>query len=72
MGSAEPEEWWSMDKVDTFYRECCLGCEEEPDPAISAAFKVVFFHSRLSTHILSRPSTHRQQIREPWICLEYS
>jgi protein phosphatase 1 regulatory subunit 37 len=36
----EPEEWWSMDKVDAFYRECCLGCEEEPIPAISAAFKV--------------------------------
>ncbi|KAI8970894.1 RNI-like protein [Trametes punicea] len=32
-------DWWSMDKVETFYRECCTGREEVPDPAISAAFK---------------------------------
>ncbi|KAF9531479.1 hypothetical protein CPB83DRAFT_904584 [Crepidotus variabilis] len=38
-GGHDAEEWWSMDKVDTFYRECCAGCEEEPDPVISAAFK---------------------------------
>ncbi|KAI9063604.1 RNI-like protein [Trametes sanguinea] len=36
--SAE-EDWWSMDKVEVFYRECCTGREEVPDPAISAAFK---------------------------------
>ncbi|KAF9261653.1 RNI-like protein [Marasmius fiardii PR-910] len=34
----ENEEWWSMDKVDSFYRECCDECDEPPDPAISAAF----------------------------------
>ena len=34
------DDWWSMDKVEGFYRECCLGREEVPDPAISAAFKV--------------------------------
>ncbi len=34
------DEWWSMEKVDAFYRECCAGCDEEPDPAVSAAFKV--------------------------------
>ncbi|CDO75859.1 hypothetical protein BN946_scf184833.g10 [Trametes cinnabarina] len=33
------DDWWSMDKVDAFYRECCTGREEAPDPAISAAFK---------------------------------
>ncbi|KAJ8463748.1 hypothetical protein ONZ51_g10047 [Trametes cubensis] len=32
-------DWWSMDKVEAFYRECCTGREETPDPAISAAFK---------------------------------
>jgi protein phosphatase 1 regulatory subunit 37 len=37
---AEPEGWWNMDKVLSFYRECCAGCDEEPDPAIAAAFKV--------------------------------
>ncbi|KAL1716168.1 hypothetical protein EV715DRAFT_255322 [Schizophyllum commune] len=33
------EEWWSMDKVESFYRECCEGCDEKPDPAITNAFK---------------------------------
>ncbi|KAI0371987.1 RNI-like protein [Pilatotrama ljubarskyi] len=37
-GNAE-DDWWSMDKVEAFYRECCTGREEAPDPAISAAFK---------------------------------
>ena len=34
------DEWWSMDKVESFYRECCAGCDEQPDPAIKAALKV--------------------------------
>lgn len=37
---AENDEWWSMDKVDSFYKECCAGCDEQPDPSVSAAFKV--------------------------------
>lgn len=36
----DSEEWWSLDKVVSFYRECCAWREEEPDPAISNAFKV--------------------------------
>lgn len=39
-GSPETEEWWSPDKVDSFYRECCVGREEEPHAGISAALKV--------------------------------
>ncbi|KAF8066528.1 hypothetical protein FPV67DRAFT_1767437 [Lyophyllum atratum] len=35
----ETEDWWSLDKVESFYRECCAGCDEEPDPAITVAFK---------------------------------
>ena len=35
------EEWWSMDKVESFYRECCAGCDELPDLAIKAALKVL-------------------------------
>ncbi|KAF5339788.1 hypothetical protein D9611_009036 [Ephemerocybe angulata] len=35
----EQEEWWPMEKVESFYRECCAGCDEDPDPAISAALK---------------------------------
>lgn len=37
---AEQDEWWSMDKVEAFYRECCEGREEVPFPGISTAFKV--------------------------------
>ena len=33
--------FWSMEKVESFYRECCVGCDEHPDTAISAAFKVI-------------------------------
>ncbi|KAK0443366.1 uncharacterized protein EV420DRAFT_1649300 [Desarmillaria tabescens] len=32
-------ERWTMDEVESFWRECCAGCEEVPDPLISAAFK---------------------------------
>lgn len=35
-----PDAWWNMDKVESFYRECCVGREEVPDAGISAAFKV--------------------------------
>lgn len=39
-GINDVEEWWNLDKVESFYRECCAGCDEEPDPAITVAFKV--------------------------------
>ncbi|EGN94523.1 hypothetical protein SERLA73DRAFT_114776 [Serpula lacrymans var. lacrymans S7.3] len=39
IGPNETEEWWNLDKVESFYRECCASREEEPDPAISAALK---------------------------------
>ncbi|KAF7324495.1 hypothetical protein MKEN_00490200 [Mycena kentingensis (nom. inval.)] len=32
-------EWWAMEKVESFYRECCEGCQEAPDKGIAAAFK---------------------------------
>lgn len=39
--SAPPEEqWWSVEQVESFYRECCVGREEAPDPGISAAILV--------------------------------
>ncbi|KZT25850.1 RNI-like protein [Neolentinus lepideus HHB14362 ss-1] len=37
--SAETEDWWSLDRVEAFYRECCEGREEVPIPTVSAAFK---------------------------------
>ncbi|KAI5119230.1 hypothetical protein M0805_002155 [Coniferiporia weirii] len=38
-GNNETEEWWSTDKVESFYLECCVGREEDPHPGISAALK---------------------------------
>ncbi|KAJ7083577.1 hypothetical protein C8R44DRAFT_894463 [Mycena epipterygia] len=39
-GSVEDAEtWWAMDKVESFYSECCEGCQEVPDKGITAAFK---------------------------------
>ena len=49
------DDWWSVDKVEAFFRECCIGREEVPDPAISAVFKVrtnVFHASGTSSHYL--------------------
>jgi protein phosphatase 1 regulatory subunit 37 len=37
---SESDEWWHMDQVESFYRECSIGRDDTPDPAISAAFKV--------------------------------
>ncbi|CCM02426.1 uncharacterized protein FIBRA_04524 [Fibroporia radiculosa] len=31
--------WWSLEKVESFYRECCEGREESPDLGISDALK---------------------------------
>jgi protein phosphatase 1 regulatory subunit 37 len=39
-GANETEDWWNLDKVESFYRECCASREEPPDHAITVAFKV--------------------------------
>ena len=44
--SSESDEWWHMDQVESFYRECSVGREDNPDPAISAAFKVRLLYHR--------------------------
>ena len=36
----ESDEWWHMDQVESFYRECSIGREDNPDLAISSALKV--------------------------------
>ncbi|KAI0321438.1 hypothetical protein OF83DRAFT_1051221 [Amylostereum chailletii] len=38
-GSSETEEWWSMERVEAFYKECCASREEPPSPEISTALK---------------------------------
>jgi protein phosphatase 1 regulatory subunit 37 len=42
---ADLDEWWSMEKVESFYKECCAGREEPFDYTISAALKVSFSNS---------------------------
>ncbi|KAH9050180.1 hypothetical protein EDB84DRAFT_1449558 [Lactarius hengduanensis] len=35
----DPEEWWSLETVESFYKECCASRDDPPLPEISAAFK---------------------------------
>ena len=46
---SESDKWWPMDQVESFYRECSIGREDTPDPAISAAFKVCRLYHPIST-----------------------
>ncbi len=39
-GMSGTEDWWSPEKVESFYNECCAGREEQPHPGVSAALKV--------------------------------
>jgi protein phosphatase 1 regulatory subunit 37 len=36
----DPDEWWSLEKVESFYRECCTSRDDPPSAEISATFKV--------------------------------
>jgi len=71
--ASESDEWWHMDQVESFYRECSVGREDNPDPAISAAFKVWLLYHRTWPHICTRlpttsiPSVHPAPIQELWI-----
>ncbi|KAF5364866.1 hypothetical protein D9757_013043 [Collybiopsis confluens] len=47
--------WWSMDKVEAFYNECCAACDEPPDPAISRA---LLRYSSSSSSTLTTLSTN--------------
>jgi len=37
----DPDEWWSLEKVESFYKECCASRDDPPLAEISTAFKVV-------------------------------
>lgn len=61
--SGETDEWWSMDKVESFYRECSTSRDDQPSPEISAAFKVrASFHGLISG---ARPYFGRCCVRRP-------
>jgi protein phosphatase 1 regulatory subunit 37 len=34
------DEWWTLEKVESFYRECCASRDEPQSAEISTAFKV--------------------------------
>jgi protein phosphatase 1 regulatory subunit 37 len=36
----DKDAWWSMERVDSFYRECCQGREELPNSLVSSALLV--------------------------------
>ncbi|KAI0254503.1 hypothetical protein BJV78DRAFT_1121395 [Lactifluus subvellereus] len=36
---SDPDEWWSLEKVESFYRECCASRDDPPSAEISTAFK---------------------------------
>lgn len=68
----EFDEWWSMDKVESFYRECCVGCDEQPDPAIKAALKVGMTPLASFPKLIVLCRTHLLPIRAQWTFLVYS
>ncbi|KAN0132000.1 hypothetical protein V8E53_010280 [Lactarius tabidus] len=35
----DPDDWWGLEKVESFYKECCASRDDPPLPEISAAFK---------------------------------
>jgi hypothetical protein len=35
------DEWWSLEKVESFYRECCASRDDPLSLEISTAFKVI-------------------------------
>lgn len=35
----DEDDWWSMDKVETFYKECCIGREETVNPIVTTALR---------------------------------
>jgi protein phosphatase 1 regulatory subunit 37 len=45
----DPDDWWGLEKVESFYKECCASRDEPPLPEISTAFKV---------GIVTRPPCH--------------
>ena len=54
----DPDEWWSLEKVESFYKECCSSRDEPPSEEISAAFKVI--NRPLSPHASDRlPECHK-------------
>lgn len=42
--SGSTEDYWSLEKVEQFYKECCLGREEPIDLRVVAAIKVYKFY----------------------------
>lgn len=57
---SEEDIWWSMQKVESFYKECCEGCEEEPVPEVIKAFQVSprLIHCSASNAFLTRLKTN--------------
>lgn len=48
----DPDEWWSLEKVESFYRECCASRDDPPLAEITTAFKVVCHRPLPSTRLI--------------------
>lgn len=66
----EEPDYWSMEKVDGFYRECCEGRDEFPHPRISAALKVPCFNVTC-IRCLSTVRQDMERFLERWTCPAY-
>ena len=40
MGPGDSDEWWTLEKVESFYKECAASRDDSPLPEVSAALKV--------------------------------
>jgi hypothetical protein len=49
----DPDEWWSLEKVESFYRECCASRDDPPAAEVSTAFRVIDYplSSYVSDHL---------------------
>ena len=51
-GNSHADEFWSLERVEQFYKECCLGREELIDLRIVSAIKV-HIHTIILQHMLT-------------------
>ncbi|EJD40745.1 RNI-like protein [Auricularia subglabra TFB-10046 SS5] len=55
--SGDQDDWWTADKVVSFYNECCVGREEEPQPQIVAALRAATTSKPRSLDLTGIPLT---------------
>ena len=59
----DPDDWWGLEKVDSFYKECCASRDDPPSSDISAAFKVGVIVRPLYTRLINAQNASRTSPR---------